>query len=68
MLVARMRLPLLLLVPLAAYAAAPAELVVHNGKIVTMNPAAPAAQAMAVSGDRIAAIGGEDAIRPLIRR
>lgn len=66
MLVARMRLPLLLLVPLVTYAAAPADLVLRNGKIVTMNPAAPAARAMAVSGGRIAAIGGEDAIQPWI--
>jgi hypothetical protein len=36
----------------------PADLVLRNGKIVTMNAAQPAAQAMAVRGDRIAALGG----------
>jgi hypothetical protein len=61
-----MRLPQLLLVPLVACAATPADLVLRNGKIVTMNPAAPAARAMAVSGGRIAAIGSEDAIQPWI--
>jgi predicted amidohydrolase YtcJ len=61
-----MRLPQLLLVPLVACAATPADLVLRNGKIVTMNPAAPAARAMAVSGGHIAAIGSEDAIQPWI--
>ena len=46
----------------AALAAAafgqPADLVLRNGKIVTMNAAQPVAQAMAVRGDRIAALGG----------
>src|ERR1035437_6920225 len=36
----------------------PADLVLRNGKIVTMNAAQPAAEAMAVRGDRIAALGG----------
>src|SRR5271157_3922409 len=36
----------------------PADLVLRNGKIVTMNAAQPVAQAMAVRGDRIAALGG----------
>jgi predicted amidohydrolase YtcJ len=36
----------------------PADLVLRNGKIVTMNAAQPAAQAMAVRGERIAALGG----------
>src|SRR5690349_14742482 len=35
----------------------PADLVLRNGKIVTMNSASPAAQALAVRGDRIAALG-----------
>jgi len=36
----------------------PADLVLRNGKIVTMNAAQPAVEAMAVRGDRIAALGG----------
>ena len=36
----------------------PADLVLRNGKIVTMNVAQPAVEAMAVRGDRIAALGG----------
>jgi len=35
----------------------PADLVLRNGKIVTMNPAQPVAQAIAVRGDRIAGLG-----------
>lgn len=34
-----------------------ADLVLRNGKIVTLNPAAPQAQAIAISGGRIVAIG-----------
>ena len=37
--------------------AQPADLVLRNGKIVTMNSTAPTAQAMAVRGDKIAALG-----------
>jgi predicted amidohydrolase YtcJ len=58
-----MRLSLVLIVSFAAFAAAPADLVLRNGKIVTMNSAAPAAQAMAVTGDRIAAIGSDADIK-----
>ena len=49
---------------LAAYAALaaaawaqPADLVLRNGKIVTMNPAAPAVQFLAARGGRIVALG-----------
>lgn len=35
----------------------PADLVLRNGKIVTMNAAQPVVQAVAVRGDRIAALG-----------
>jgi len=49
---------------LAAYAALtvaafaqPADLVLRNGKIVTMNPAMSTAQAIAVRGGRVAALG-----------
>ena len=51
-----MRLCLFLLPAVAAFAQ-PADLVLSNGKIVTMNPAQPVARAMAIRGDRIVAIG-----------
>jgi predicted amidohydrolase YtcJ len=48
----------------AAVCAQPADLVLRNGKIVTMNAAQPVAQALAVRGDRIAALGSDtDAAR-----
>src|SRR6266498_3881686 len=48
-----------------APAAAPqtADLILRNGKIVTMEAAHPVAQALAVRGDRIAAVGTEAEIR-----
>jgi predicted amidohydrolase YtcJ len=49
-------IPLLLA---SAVFAQPADLVLRNGKIVTMTSAAPAAQAIAVRGDRIAALGSD---------
>src|SRR5215813_10168196 len=51
---ARILLPV---VCVAAAFAQPADLVLRNGKIVTMNPSAPTAQAIAVRGDRVAALG-----------
>ena len=48
----------LLFVACAVAFGQPADLVLRNGKIVTMNAAQPAAEAMAVRGDRIAALGG----------
>lgn len=39
--------------------AQPASLVLRNGKIATMNAAAPVAQAIAVRGDRITALGSD---------
>ncbi len=44
----------------------PADLVLHNGKIATVDPAKPEARAMAVRGDTIAAVGTEEEIRPYI--
>jgi predicted amidohydrolase YtcJ len=38
--------------------AQPADLVLRNGKIVTMNGAQPVVQALAARGDRISALGG----------
>ena len=43
----------------AAAFAQPADLVLRNGKIVTVNSAAPVAQAIAIRGDRIIALGGD---------
>jgi predicted amidohydrolase YtcJ len=45
---------------------APATLVLRNGKIVTVDAAMPEAQAIAIRGDRIAAIGTNDSMRPYI--
>src|SRR4051812_48280101 len=39
--------------------AQPADLVLRNGKIVTMNASAPVAEAIAVRGDKIAALGAD---------
>jgi predicted amidohydrolase YtcJ len=49
-------LPLLLTLA-ATLAAAPADLVLRNGKVVTMDSAKPAAQAVAVTRGRIEAVG-----------
>jgi hypothetical protein len=43
----------------AAAFAQPADLVLRNGKIVTMNAAQPVVQALAVRGDRISALGAD---------
>ncbi|MGE0863569.1 MAG: amidohydrolase [Vicinamibacterales bacterium] len=45
---------------------APATLVLRNGKIVTVDAAMPEAQAVAVRGDRIAAVGSNDSIQQYI--
>jgi predicted amidohydrolase YtcJ len=44
----------------------PADLVLTNGKIITMEDIAPAAEALAVSGDRIIAVGTAKKIKPYI--
>jgi len=44
----------------------PADLVLTNGKIVTMEESAPAAEALAVAGDRIVAVGKAKEIKPYI--
>ena len=46
--------------------AQPADMVLRNGKIVTMNAATPVAQAIAVRGDRIVALGSAADIRPYV--
>jgi len=41
-------------------------MVLHNGKIVTMDSTVPAGQAIAISGDSILAVGSDSAIKPYI--
>jgi len=43
-----------------------ADLVITNGKIVTMNVSNPEAQAMAISGDKILAVGSKEEIEDYI--
>jgi predicted amidohydrolase YtcJ len=50
----------------SADAPVPADLVLRNGKIVTMDETRPEAQAVAIRGGTIAAVGSEDEIRPYI--
>lgn len=44
----------------------PADLVLRSGKIVTVDDARPVAEALAVQGDRIVAVGSNRRIEPLI--
>src|SRR5438874_2568211 len=46
--------------------APPADLVLTNGRIVTVEDARPEAEAMAISGDRIMALGTAAEIKPMI--
>jgi predicted amidohydrolase YtcJ len=52
-----MRTAILGLIVLIAASAQPADTIYRNGKIVTVNPAQPAAQAVAIRGNRFLAIG-----------
>ena len=45
---------------------APADLVLTNGKLVTLDPNVPEAEAVAVNGDRITAVGSSKEIRAYI--
>src|ERR1035437_7320827 len=45
----------------ASLLAQPADLVLRNGKIVTMNPVSPTAQALAVRAGKITALGADSA-------
>ena len=49
-----------------AAAVRPADLVLHGGRIVTVDDGRPEAQAMAVNGDTITAIGSEREIQRYI--
>ena len=61
-------LPALLLgtVTPAGTASGPADLVLLGGTVRTLDPRLPAASALAVSGGRVAAVGTEAQVRPLI--
>ena len=52
----RVSLPILVAAFAASLLAQPADLVLRNGKIVTMNPAVPTAEALAVRAGKIAAL------------
>jgi hypothetical protein len=45
---------------------APATLVLQNGKVVTVDAAMPEAQAIAIRGDRIVAVGTNDSIKQFV--
>jgi predicted amidohydrolase YtcJ len=44
----------------------PADLVLRGGKIVTVDEARPEAQAVAIKGERIVAVGSDEEIRPYV--
>jgi len=50
----------------AAPATAAADLVLRNGNVITMDTAAPVVQAIAIAGERIAAVGPDAAMAPHI--
>lgn len=52
--------------PTTFAADAPADLVLHRGKIVTVDAAKPQVQAIAARDGRIIAVGGNDEVKPLI--
>ena len=43
-----------------------ADLLLYNGRIYTMDPAQPRAQALAIKGNRILAVGDDKELRPLL--
>jgi hypothetical protein len=47
---------------LSAQAPPPVDLIVHNANIYTVDPARPTAQAIAIRGNRIAAVAGDAAV------
>jgi predicted amidohydrolase YtcJ len=57
---------LLCTVALSAQGPAAATLVLRNGKIVTVDDALPEAQAVAINGDRIVAVGSNDAVQKFV--
>ena len=56
---------LMVVLPTVAFAADPPDLILRGGKIATMDPARPAAEAVAVAGERIVAVGSSAEIAKL---
>src|SRR5687767_6911853 len=50
----------------AGAAPPPADLVLRRGTVVTVDPARPSASALAITGDRITAVGSEEEIAPYL--
>ena len=50
----------------ATATAAPADLVLRNGKVVTMDSARPSGQAIAITGDKITAVGSDADIQKYV--
>ena len=48
-----------------AIAGASADLILHDAVVLTMNPDAPRASALAITGDRIVAVGSDQDVLPL---
>ncbi|RMF34897.1 MAG: amidohydrolase, partial [Chloroflexi bacterium] len=44
-----------------------ADRVLYNGRFYTMNPARPRVSAIAIAGERILAVGDDEAMRDLLR-
>ena len=61
-------LPLLLLVPSTSPESIPADLLLFDGHIVTMNPQQPSAEAIAIRKDRIVWVGSEEESRNLFAK
>lgn len=59
-------LPALLLLPGCSQSPEPASLVVRDARVWTGQPDLPWAEAVAVSGDRVLAVGGNEDMEPLI--
>ena len=43
-----------------------ADLLLFNGRVYTMDPAQPRAQALAIAGNQILAVGSDVELRPLL--
>ena len=55
---------LVALLPLSV-TAQPVDIILHNGTVLTMNPAQPRARALAISGNQIIAVGGQGTVNRL---
>jgi predicted amidohydrolase YtcJ len=63
---AALLLPVLLSACSSTPAVEPATMVLRGGKVVTVDPARPEAQAVAIRGDRIVAVGSNEEIAPYV--